>query len=141
MSAPASAEWQPGRAAMVLRWMAWAARSSPVGALGCAIVLFWVAVSIAAPYLAPFSPTATIRPMALPGTAGVDGRIFWLGTDHLGRDILSRIIWGARTVLTYAPLATACAYAVGILGGLVAGYRRGWIDECLSHRRTSKKCE
>jgi len=132
MTAPAIAERPNSRGSAALRWIGWAARSSPVGVLGLAIVLFWVAVSIAAPYLAPFSPTATIRPMALPGTPGIDGRVFWLGTDHLGRDILSRIIWGARTVLTYAPLATVCAYAVGIMGGLLAGYHRGWIDEFLS---------
>jgi len=122
----------PGRVASMLRWAGWALRSSPMGALGLAIVLFWIAVAIAAPYLAPYSPTATIRPMAFPGTANAGGATFWFGTDHLGRDILSRIIYGARTVLTYAPLATLCAYSVGILGGLFAGYRRGWVDEFLS---------
>jgi peptide/nickel transport system permease protein len=70
--------------------------------------------------------------MAQPGAAAPAGGVFWLGTDHLGRDILSRIIWGARTVLTYAPIATASAYAIGIIMGLVAGYRRGWVDEALS---------
>lgn len=50
---------------------------------------------------------------------------FILGTDHLGRDILSRIIYGSRTVLIYAPIATFCAYLVGILLGLAAGYYRG----------------
>jgi peptide/nickel transport system permease protein len=58
--------------------------------------------------------------------------VFWFGTDYLGRDILSRVIWGTRTVLTYAPAATALAFAVGISGGLLAGYRRGWMDELLS---------
>jgi peptide/nickel transport system permease protein len=57
---------------------------------------------------------------------------FWLGTDHIGRDILSRIIWGSRTVLIYAPLATLSAYTVGILMGLAAGYRGGWVDDVLS---------
>ena len=52
----------------------------------------------------------------------------WLGTDHLGRDILSRILWGARTVLTVAPVAVLGATALGSLVGLVAGYYRGWID-------------
>src|SRR5262249_60577843 len=62
----------------------------------------------------------------------VGGGVFLLGTDHLGRDILSRILYGARTVLVYAPLATGCAYAVGITMGLVAGYKRGWLDALLS---------
>ena len=56
----------------------------------------------------------------------------WLGSDHLGRDILSRIIFGARTVLIFAPLATLCAYIVGVPMGLVAGYKGGRIDEALS---------
>ena len=57
---------------------------------------------------------------------------FVLGTDHLGRDILSRIIHGSRTVLIYAPIATFCAYVVGILLGLAAGYYRGLMDTVLS---------
>ncbi len=57
---------------------------------------------------------------------------FWLGTDHLGRDIWSRIFYGSQTVLTWAPIATFCAYAVGIPMGLAAGYRGGWVDDFLS---------
>ena len=53
-------------------------------------------------------------PFAPPGTRFAPGGVFLLGTDHLGRDILSRILYGARTVLLYVPLATGCAYAVGI---------------------------
>jgi peptide/nickel transport system permease protein len=95
-------------------------------------VLTWVFVAAAAPWISPFSPTAPIRSMQLPGAAAPNGARFWLGTDHLGRDILSRLIWGARTVLFYAPLATFSAYVLGILMGLVAGYKRGWVDEALS---------
>lgn len=57
---------------------------------------------------------------------------FWLGADQLGRDILSRIIHGSRTVLIYAPLATFFAYLVGIPMGLAAGYLRGVADDVLS---------
>jgi peptide/nickel transport system permease protein len=57
---------------------------------------------------------------------------FYLGTDHLGRDIVSRIVFGSQTVLIYAPLATLCAYVVGIPMGLAAGYRRGKVDAVLS---------
>jgi ABC-type dipeptide/oligopeptide/nickel transport system permease subunit len=105
---------------------------SPIAIVGIVIILFWILIAVFAPLLAPFSPTATIQPMAPPGTRTPGGQMFLLGTDHLGRDILSRIIFGARTVLIYAPIATASAYIVGILAGLVAGYRRGWVDELLS---------
>ena len=107
-------------------------RESWVGMVGAFLVLFWVAVAILAPVLAPFEPNSSIQPFAKPGMEAAKGGTFWLGTDHIGRDILSRIIWGSRTVLIYAPLATLSAYAVGILMGLAAGYRGGWIDDILS---------
>jgi len=101
--------------------------------VGAFLVLFWVVVAILAPLLAPFDPNSSIQPFAKPGmVAAKGGGTFWLGTDHIGRDILSRIIWGSRTVLIYAPLATLSAYTVGILMGLLAGYRRGWVDDVLS---------
>jgi peptide/nickel transport system permease protein len=107
-------------------------RESPVGMIGAGIVLFWVLVAVLAPLIAPFEPNATYHPYARPGAGHVGGGTFWLGADMIGRDILSRIIWGARTVLVYAPLATFSAYVLGILMGLAAGYKRGWVDEVLS---------
>ena len=107
-------------------------RESWVGMIGTGIITFWVLVALTAPLISPFDPLATIQPLASPGTAAPDGGTFWLGTDHIGRDILSRIIWGSQTVLIYAPLATLSAYLVGIVMGLAAGYMRGWIDEVLS---------
>ncbi len=107
-------------------------RESPVGMIGAGIVVFWVLVAVLAPLIAPFEPNATYYPYARPGAGHVGGGTFWLGADMIGRDILSRIIWGARTVLVYAPLATFSAYVLGILMGLAAGYKRGWVDEVLS---------
>jgi len=107
-------------------------RRSWVALIGLGIFIFWILVALSAPWLAPFPPTATLLPFAPPGTRFAGGGVFLLGTDHLGRDILSRILYGARTVLVYAPLATGCAYTVGITMGLVAGYKRGWIDALLS---------
>jgi peptide/nickel transport system permease protein len=108
-------------------------RESWVGVVGAFLVLFWVAVAILAPWIAPFKPNdISKQPFAKPGIAAAEGGTFWLGTDHVGRDILSRIIHGSRTVLFYAPLATLSAYTVGILMGLLAGYRRGWVDDVLS---------
>ncbi len=107
-------------------------RESWVGMIGAGLIAFWILVAISAPLLSPFDPLATLEPFAKPGTEFAKGGTFWLGTDHIGRDILSRIIWGSRTVLIYAPLATFCAYAVGIVMGLAAGYKRGWVDDVLS---------
>ena len=107
-------------------------RESGVGMTGAAIIAFWVLVALFAPLLAPFEPNATLMPFAKPGAQFGAGGTFHLGTDQIGRDILSRIIWGSRTVLIYAPLATLCAYVVGILMGVAAGYRRGWWDVVLS---------
>jgi len=107
-------------------------RESVVGMIGLGLIVFWVLMAIFADVLSPFPPNATIFPLAAPGTAAPDGGVFWLGTDHIGRDILSRIIHGSRTVLLYGPLATFCAYAVGIPMGLAAGYRRGTTDDVLS---------
>ncbi len=107
-------------------------RESAVGMVGLAIILFWVLVAIFADLLAPFPPNATIMPLVMPGTEAPDGGMFLLGTDHIGRDILSRIMHGARQVLIYGPLATVCAYSVGIPMGLAAGYVGGLTDEILS---------
>jgi len=108
-------------------------RESWVGMVGAFLVLFWVAVAVLAPVIAPFDPNSSIQPFAKPGVVSAkSGGTFWLGTDHIGRDILSRIVWGSRTVLIYAPLATISAYLVGILMGLAAGYRGGWVDDILS---------
>ena len=109
-------------------------RESVVGMIGFALVLFWVLVAIFADFLAPYLPNAQDATMiyAAPGSVASNGGTYLLGADDLGRDILSRIIHGARRVLTYAPLATFCAYLVGVPMGLAAGYRRGWIDDVLS---------
>ncbi|MGI9331611.1 MAG: ABC transporter permease [Gammaproteobacteria bacterium] len=112
-------------------------RESWVGMVGTALVAFWIVVAILAPLLAPFEPNATLVPFQksgaeFAGNAQVAAGTFWLGTDHIGRDILSRVIWGSRRVLIFAPLAALCAYTVGIAMGLAAGYLRGWVDEVLS---------
>jgi peptide/nickel transport system permease protein len=98
---------------------------SPVGTIGAIIVLFWVACALLAPWIAPYPPNK-IDPaqIAYPYPSAQH----WLGVDHLGRDILSRLLWGARTVLTVAPIAVIGAALLGTLLGLVAGYRGGWVD-------------
>ncbi len=104
-------------------------RESWVGMAGLAIVLFWVAVALLAPWLAPFDPNINNYEAGVAAPAFVAPH--WLGTDDQARDILSRIIWGSRIVLTIAPLATLCGYIVGCVVGLLAGYYRGWVDAVL----------
>ena len=107
-------------------------RESKIGMVGAALCIFWLLVAIFAPWIAPFGPTEQIDPLRTAGDIAANGQVFWLGTDNLGRDVLSRIIYGSRTVLLWAPVATACAYVVGVFMGLAAGYMGGVIDEVLS---------
>lgn len=104
-------------------------RESPVGMIGAFLVIFWVAIAILAPVIAPHEPNASnMDALSDPTPSTVN----WLGADMSGRDILSRIIWGSRTVLTVAPVAVFVAYVIGSLLGLVAGYYRGWVDTLIN---------
>jgi peptide/nickel transport system permease protein len=102
---------------------------SRTAVVGGALVLLWVAVAALAPWVAPYDPSA---PDALALADPRPGAAHWLGVDQLGRDLLSRILWGARTVLAVAPLAVLSAYLVGTALGLVAGYYGGWVDMVIS---------
>jgi len=103
--------------------------ASPMTLSGLGIVLFWIVVALLAPLLAPYHPNATD---ALAVTHPTPSAAHWLGTDHIGRDILSRMLWGARRVLTVAPVAVLGAAITGTLLGLCAGYYRGAIDLVIS---------
>lgn len=93
--------------------------------IGLAIIATWIVLAVLAPLIAPYAPNASnLLALAHP----TPSRAHWLGTDHLGRDLLSRILWGARTVLVIAPLAVLGATALGSLLGLAAGYHGRWID-------------
>ena len=109
-----------------------AALRSPAAVLGLAIVAVFLFVSLFAPFIAPYDPLKTIAPLQLPGAPAPDGGHFWLGTDLLGRDILSRMIYGTRTVLLWSTIATAAAFAAGVLAGLLAGYFQGVTDTVMS---------
>jgi peptide/nickel transport system permease protein len=103
--------------------------TSRVAMVGLALVLFWVVLAILAPLLPIADPNAQdYLAMAHPSSSAKH----WLGVDPLGRDMLSRLIWGGRTVLAVAPVAVVAAYAVGIAMGLLAGYYRGWLDAAIS---------
>jgi ABC-type dipeptide/oligopeptide/nickel transport system permease subunit len=104
----------------------------PTLLLGGGLVCLWVLVAVFAPVLAPFNPLKSLTPLAFPGAAAPGGGVFWLGTDLLGRDILSRLIYGARPVVTLSLTATLIAYLVGVSAGLSAGYFGGLVDAGLS---------
>lgn len=99
---------------------------SRVGLLGLLIVLFWVIVALLAPVIAPYGPNDMVGKAIT--TPGGD---FLMGTDHLGRDILSRLVYGSRPILILAPFSVACALALGITLGLSAGYLGGRVDVIL----------
>jgi peptide/nickel transport system permease protein len=107
---------------------------------GVIIVIFWVAVAVLAPILTPYSPTEQDwkTPNEGPSTEHI------LGTDELGRDLWTRIIYGARTIIVYLPVgqnflipggtalwSVFAALLVGCTLGLLSGYYGGWLDEVL----------
>jgi peptide/nickel transport system permease protein len=100
---------------------------SPAATIGASVLLLVVLVALFAPWLAPTDPlrqdiAVRLRP---PGPG------HWLGTDNLGRDILSRLIYGARPTLGIAVLVLAAAAPIGLLIGIVAGYLGGWTERVL----------
>ncbi|HEX9032574.1 MAG TPA: ABC transporter permease [Streptosporangiaceae bacterium] len=99
---------------------------TPAGAVGVALLVLVLGVAFLGPLLAPDSITATVgAPGQLPG-AGMP-----LGTDFLGRDVLSRLLNGGFSVVVFGTAATALAYLAGITIGLVAGYSRSALDPIL----------
>jgi peptide/nickel transport system permease protein len=98
-----------------------------------AFVLALALVAVAAPLLAPRDPErGSLRArLKAPTWEAADGRAYVLGTDHLGRDILSRVIYGTRVSLTVGFAAVAVGGLVGGVLGLVAGFRGGWLDEAI----------
>jgi len=107
-------------------------RRKPLGALGLLIVLALVVVAVFAPWLAPYNPT---RPDYMAMLAGPSDQ-YLLGTDELGRDMLSRLIWGARASLQAGLIAVILAAGIGVPIGLVSGYFRGPLDEYVVMRLT-----
>jgi peptide/nickel transport system permease protein len=103
-------------------------RRSPTAIVGAVLVLLFVLVAVFAPLLAPYSPTeqdlSQIRPGSFPGPSSEH----LLGLDQLGRDELSRVIYGARYSLIIGVVSVSIGASVGIALGLVAGAFGGWVD-------------
>jgi peptide/nickel transport system permease protein len=99
-------------------------------ALGGSFVAFLGLAALAAPWIAPQDPERqSLRARLAPPTLeGPDGRAHLLGTDHLGRDVLSRVIYGARVSLTIGFAAVLVGGLMGAGLGIMAGFRGGWLD-------------
>lgn len=101
--------------------------SDPMGALGLGLVLLFVIMAVAAPIIAPHDPLKLNVMAKLAGPS-------WshpMGTDQLGRDTLSRVIWGSRTALSIAILSTGLAGIIGLFLGMLAGYGPRFLDSIL----------
>jgi peptide/nickel transport system permease protein len=107
-----------------LRGLAKWVRKQPLGAVSAALVLVMIGVAECAPLLAPYDPVeAHYEAMTAPPSAE-----YWLGTDQFGRDILSRIIWGARTALFIGFTSSILGATVGLVLGVMSAYFGGWFD-------------
>jgi peptide/nickel transport system permease protein len=101
--------------------------ANPITGIALVLVVGFLVIAAFAPWLAPYSPTKidVLHKLQPPSAE------HWFGTDHLGRDLLSRVIHGARTALTIAMVSVAIAGMLGLLLGLVAGYGPRWLDAIL----------
>lgn len=108
------------------RWsaVAFLARRYPLGAIGGAIMVVFLLTALLAGLIAPYDPLSTnsAHSLARPGAA------HWMGADNFGRDVLSRILHGARISLAVGIGSTALGCFFGVILGLVSGYLAGWVD-------------
>jgi peptide/nickel transport system permease protein len=103
-------------------------RGIPRGLIPLAVVVIYVIVALAAPLVAPHDPNQTnLATRLLPPFSSAGGGRYLLGTDDLGRDVLSRVIYGARVSLAVAAVAVILSGTGGVALGLIAGWRRGWL--------------
>jgi peptide/nickel transport system permease protein len=96
------------------------------GKIGLTITVFTLLVAVLGPVFAPHGPAAII---GAPGQGPSSSA--WLGTDYIGHDVLSRVLWGGWSVVWLSAAATALAYVIGVIVGLTAGYSRSLLDPVL----------
>jgi peptide/nickel transport system permease protein len=113
---------QGSRRRSILRWL----RADPIATLGLVLVGLLVLTAAAAPWLAPFPPNAQPALRLQP-----PGATYWLGTDEFGRDVLSRIIFGARVSLQVGVIAVSIALLLGGAVGLISGFYGGLADSLI----------
>jgi len=107
------------------RWLQF--RANPLAAVGLLAVVALIAASVAAPLLAPQSPSA----QDLAHRLAAPSATHWLGTDELGRDLFSRVLYGGRVTLGMVVAVVALVAPLGLAVGTVAGYAGGWADRVL----------
>ncbi len=100
----------------------------PMGLFGLTIAVLLIVSAFFAPWIAPYDPAALDVPAKLQGPSAAH----WLGTDELGRDVLSRAIWGGRIALTVALVATTLSVLIGGLLGMLAAMGPRWLDYVLT---------
>jgi len=95
--------------------------------IGLAVVVINLLAALLAPVIAPYGQAELVGDVWAPPSGQ-----FWLGLDSLGRDMFSRLLYGARTTISIALLITICSFAIGIIAGFAAAILGGWIDTALS---------
>jgi peptide/nickel transport system permease protein len=96
--------------------------------LGLAIVVMFVVLALFAPWIAPYDPIAT----SWSAVRKAPGMQYLFGTDEIGRDVLSRVVWGARASLMAGLVSVCISMALGVPIGLLAAYVGGWTDSLIS---------
>jgi peptide/nickel transport system permease protein len=129
---PLEAAANPTRRIALARWrrsgIARFVRQQPLGTIGLAIVVVMFAAAIFAPYVAPYSPEDVDFAASPALGAGQPSAEHWLGADAFGRDILSRLIYGARTALSIGFLSALIGCSAGALVGTVSAFAGGKVD-------------
>jgi peptide/nickel transport system permease protein len=100
----------------------------PAAVAGLLVIVLFVAAAVFAPLLAPFDPIAT----SWSAIRKAPSAAHWMGTDENGRDVLSRVLFGARASLLAGVVSVLIAAGIGVPAGLLAGFSGGWIDAVLS---------
>ena len=103
-------------------------RHHPPAMIGLGIILTFVVLAVLAPVISPYDPNAQDLAASIQGPSGSH----WLGTDQLGRDMATRLMYGTRISLTIGVVAVAIGMVIGVPMGMLAGYFGGWADLAIS---------
>lgn len=114
--------------AATLRVLRRRARRQPLAVAGIVLLVAFIFCGIAAPWIAPYNPSSIDLLHRLQGPS----LAHWAGTDELGRDTFSRLLWGARISLSVSVTVVSISFALGLAIGGLAGYMGGWVDTALT---------